>query len=195
MRRDLKDWGEQRPWKGRGKGTGWLQQQHRIRLVHYSRNKEGIHEHGKQGLQRDKEWTFGGGAFFTHDFHSSSMRRNRNTGDLGFAKTHARINGKSFGCWAGNLGLLLCDEARLQSPAVWCRQPTLVTVRDEGQVGWPDRSTEMTGVKVNLCNYVKGFVSIFWTYQTKNYHQGCLRKVDRVFVFLFWARKKHTFFE
>lgn len=41
------------------------------------------------------------------------MRRNRNTGDLGFVKIYVRINGKSFGCWVGNLGLLLCDEARL----------------------------------------------------------------------------------
>lgn len=33
---------------------------HLIHLLHYSRNKEAIHEHGKQTLQRDKERPFSG---------------------------------------------------------------------------------------------------------------------------------------
>lgn len=49
---------------------------------------------------------------------------------------------------------------------------------------WIYRNKEMTGVRVCLCNYVKGFVSIY-----RNAIKGCSRKADRVFIFLFGAKK------
>lgn len=116
--------------------------------------------------------------------YCESMHGDRHTAELGSARTHASINGDSFSHRPGTQ-VYYCVTKHTDGVLVSDADATNTSYFKQrlGLGGpWIYRNKEMTGIRVCLCNYVKGFVSMY-----RNAIKGCSRKADRCLSF-FWGQ-------